>query len=261
MKYLHPYLFLTLLLIGAIGCGATEDPDGGIEVPVDETRTSSGTIQGEVQVIDGVSIQVRLLKEGQLISQTVADGSFQFDNVEDGDYILQITAKGYETEERNVTLEDGKLSEISRIELTELAESVSHLSGVLTDSETGNPLSGILVKLMAKSGEIYEAMSSQLGVYTFENLPVNVPFTMNVLHYGFEKQNLEVNAISPNQTAELDVNLIAIPDTVVLGPSEGLGVGSKAPDYELPDSNNQTHALSQTLTSKNVVIVFYRGAF
>lgn len=261
MKYLHPYLFLILLLIGAIGCGATEDTDGVIEVPTDETSVPSGTIQGEVQVIDGVSIQVRLLKEGQLISQTVADGSFQFDNVKDGDYTLQITAKGYETEERNVTLEDGKLSEISRIELTELAEPVSHLSGVLTDSETGKPLSGILVKLMTKSGEIYEAMSSQIGVYTFENLPVNVPFTMNVLHYGFEKQNLEVNAISPNQTAELDVDLIAIPDTVVLGPSEGLGVGSKAPDFELPDSNNQTQTLSDILISKNVVIVFYRGQF
>lgn len=261
MKYLHSYLVLTLLLIGTLGCGSTENPVGGNEVPVDETGGPSGTIQGEVQVIDGVSIQVRLLKEGQLISQTVADGSFKFDNVEDGDYTLQITAKGYETAERNVTLEDGKLSQISRIELAELVEPVSHLSGVLTDSETGNTLSGILVKLMSKSGEIYEAMSSQLGAYTFENLPVNVPFTMNVLHYGFEKQNLEVNAISPNQTAELDVELIAIPDTVVLSPSEGLGVGSKAPDFELPDSNNQTHTLSQTLTSKNVVIVFYRGAF
>ncbi|MXV77468.1 redoxin domain-containing protein [Candidatus Poribacteria bacterium] len=261
MKHLHPYLVLTLLVITAFGCGSTEDPDSVIEVPVDETGVPSGTIQGEVQVIDGVSIQVRLLKEGQLISQTVADGSFQFDNVAAGDYILQITAKGYETEERNVTLEDGKLSEISRIELTELVEPVSHLSGVLTESETGNPLSGVLVKLMAKSGEIYEAMTSQLGVYTFENLPVNVPFTMNVLHYGFEKQNLEVNAISPDQTAELDAELIAIPDTVVLGPSEGLGVGSKAPDFELPDSNNQTHSLSQTLTSKNIVIVFYRGGW
>ena len=257
MKYLHPYLVLTLLIITAFGCGSTEDP----ESTVDETTVPSGTIQGEVQIIDGVSIQVRLLKEGQLISQTVADGSFQFDNVADGDYILQITAKGYETEERNVILEDGKLSEISRIELTELAEPVSHLSGVLTDSKTSNPLSGILVKLMAKSGEIYEAMTSQLGVYTFENLPVNVPFTITVIHYGFEQQNLEVNAISPNQTAELDVELVAIPDTVVLGPSEGLGVGSKAPDFELPDSNNQTHTLSQTLTSKNVVIVFYRGGF
>lgn len=261
MKYLHPYLVLTLLVITTFGCGSTEDPDDVIEVPVDATGVPSGTIQGEVQVIDGVSIQVRLLKNGQLISQTVAAGNFQFDNVADGDYILQITAKGYETEERNVTLEDGKLSEITRIELTKLVEPVSHLSGVLTDSETGNPLSGILVKLMAESGEIYEAMTSQLGVYTFENLPVNVPFSMNVVHYGFEKQNVEVNAISPNQTAELDVELIAIPDTVVLGPSEGLGVGSKAPDFELPDSNNQTHSLSQTLTSKNVVIVFYRGGW
>lgn len=261
MKYLHTYLVLTLLVIATFGCGSTEDTDGVIEVPVDETGVPSGTIQGEVQDIDGVSIQVRLLKDGQLISQTVADGSFQFDNVTDGDYILQITAKGYETEERNVTLADGKLSEISRIELTALVEPVSHLSGVLTDSETGNPLSGILVKLMAESGEIYEAMTSQLGEYTFENLPVNVPFTMNVLHYGFEKQNFEVSAISPDQTAELDVELIAIPDTVVLGPSEGLGVGSKAPDFELPDSNNQTHSLSQTLTSKNVVIVFYRGGW
>ncbi len=261
MKQLHAYLVLSLLLITAFGCGSTEDPDSVLEVPIDEIGVPSGTIQGEVQVIDGVSIQVRLLKEGQLISQTAADGSFQFDNVEDGDYILQITAKGYETEERNVTLADGQLSIITKVELTELVEPVSHLSGVLTDSETGNPLSGILVKLIANSGEIYEAMTSQLGEYSFENLPINIPFIMNVLHYGFEKQNLEVNAISSNQTVELDVELITIPDTVVLGPSEGLGVGSKAPDFDLADSNDQTHSLSQTLTSKNVVIVFYRGGW
>lgn len=256
MKYLHTYLVLTLLVITTFGCGSTEDPD-----EVVETGTTSGTIQGEVQVIDGVAIQVRLLKEGKLISQTIADGSFQFDDVEDGDYILQITAKGYETEERNITLENGKLSEITKIELTELAVPVSHLSGVLTDADTGNPLSDVLVKLMDKSGGNYEAMTSQLGVYTFENLPVNEPFTMNVLHYGFEKKNLDVNAISPDQTAEVDVELIAIPDTVVLDPSKGLGIGSKAPDFELPDSNNQTHSLSETLTNKNLVIVFYRGAF
>ena len=257
MKYLHTYFLLTLLIIGAFSCGSTEEPDDD----VDETIQPSGTIHGEVQVINGLSIQVRLLKEDQLISQTIADGSFQFDNLKDGEYTLQITAKGYQTEELNITLADGKSSEITKIELTELIEPVSHLSGVLTDSDTGNSLSGVLVKLMDNSGEIYEAKTSQLGVYTFENLPVNEPFTMNVQHYGFEKQNLEVNPIPPNQTNELDVQLIAIPETVVLNPSEGLGLGSKAPDFELPDSNNQKHSLSQTLKSKNIVIVFYRGAF
>ena len=261
MKYLQPYLILTLLLITAIGCGSTEDPDDAIQVPVDKTSVPSGTIQGEIQVIDDVSIQVRLLKDGQIISQTVADGSFQFDNVANGEYTLQITAKGYETEERIVTILNGNLSKITKIELTELVETVSHLSGKLTDSETGNPLSHVLVKLTDTSGEMYEAVTSQSGVYTFENLPVNEPFTMHVLHYGFEKQNLEVQAISPNQTAELNVKLTAIPKTVVLDPSAGLGIGSKAPDFELPDSNNQTHSLSQTLTNKNVVIVFYRGGW
>lgn len=60
--------------------------------------------------------------------------------------------------------------------------------------------------------------------------------------------------MDPSSNIKDEVPVIAIP-------GEGLRLGTKAPDFELPDSNNENHSLSETLKSKNVVIVFYRGGW
>lgn len=257
MKQKLTFLALAFLLFGALGCGTTEDPISGVK----EVERLTGTLQGEVESIEGVSIQVRLLKAGQLVAQTEADGSYELGDLEEGDYTIQISAKGFETAEMNVTLVAGETISLDKVTLDALAEPVSHLRGVLSDSETGEPLSQVLVQLMDKAGEEYEALTTKEGVFTFENLPVDQAFTLMVKHKGYEDNQVDVEPISADDTFELDVELTAILEPVMLDPGQGLSIGSQAPAFELPDGNGKKHVLADYIGSKKVVIVFYRGRF
>ena len=257
MKHKLTHLALAFLLLAAFGCGTSEDPTD----PIDKVETLTGTLQGEVESIEGVSIQVRLLKAGQLVSQTESTGSYELAELEEGDYTIQISAKGFETVEMNVTVVAGQTVSLDKITLEALAEPVSHLRGVLTDSGTGEVLSDVLVQLTDKVGEEYETLTTKDGVFTFENLPVDRAFTLTVMHKGYEDNKVDVDPISANETFELDVELKAIPEPVELDPGQGLSIGSQAPEFQLPDGSGEEHALADYVGSKKVVIVFYRGGW
>jgi hypothetical protein len=140
-------------------------------------------------------------------------------------------------------------------------DQVGQVQGVLTDNKTGSPLSDVLVKLMDKSGEQYEALTNKNGVFTFENLPVDQAFTMTIAHAGYEDSEIAIAPISADQTFELDLELTGISEPEKLDPGQGLSIGSQAPEFELPDSNDTKHALADYTANKNVVVVFYRGGW
>ena len=257
MKQVLMLFTLALLLLAGLNCGSTEDPDDKDIVVVMEI----GALQGDVQSIDGVKIQVRLLKDGQLVAQTETDGSYEFAELEEGEYTVQITAKGYETTEINVTVVPVDTVSLDKVTLEVLAEPVSHLRGVLTDNKTGNPLSDVLVKLTDKSGQEFETLTSKDGIFTFENLPIDQAFTLAVAHSGYEDYEVTVDPIAADKTFELDVEITAIPEPVKLDPGKGLSIGSQAPEFQLPDGNNQQHTLADYTNDKNAVIVFYRGGW
>lgn len=255
MRCLHTYIVVALLLTGVFGCGTSEDPEP------DADGMLLSTISGEVESIDGVTIQVRLFKDGQQVAQTEADMSYEFTDLEAGEYTVQITAKGHEKIETNVNVEQGRVFQLDKATLVALAEPVSHLTGTFKEMGTGNAISDVLIQLSDMSGMEYEAITSEDGMYTLENLPVNQSFTLTATLYGYEGQDIKVNAIPAEETAEVNVELAAIPETVRLEPSEGIKLGTLAPNFELIDSKNGKYKLSDTLKSKNVVIVFYRGDF
>ncbi len=250
-------LALVLLVLGAFGCGTSGDPDNGIK----DVEMLTGTLQGEVESIEDIPIQVRLMKAGQLVAQIETDGSYELGDLEAGDYTIEISAKGFETVQTNATVVAGETVSLDKVTLVALAEPVSHIRGVLTDSETGDALSDVLVQLTDKTGEAYEALTTKDGVFTFENLPVDQAFTLTVMHKGYEDNQIDVDPITANDTFELDVELTAIPEPVKLDPGQGLSIGSQAPAFELPDGSGKVHALADYLDNKNVVIVFYRGGW
>ena len=255
MKQILTCCMLALVLLVGFNCGSTEDPIDKDEVVVIKT----GTLQGEVQSIDGVLFQVRLLKGGQLVAQTETDGSYKFSEIEEGLYTVQISAKEYETTNIDVTVVPLETVSLDKVTLQLSAEPVSHLRGVLTDIKTGNLLSEVLVHLTDEAGEQYEALTTQDGVFTFENLPVDKAFTLTVAHAGYEDYEVNVDPIAANKTFELDVELTAEP--VELDPGEGLSIGSQAPEFQLPDKDNKQHALADYIENNNVVVVFYRGGW
>ena len=256
MKQKLTHLALAFLLLAAVGCGTSGDTTDPVPIEI-----MTGSLQGEVESIKGVSIQVRLLKAGQLVSQAEALGSYELAELEEGDYTIQISAKGFETVEMNVTVVAGQTVSLDKVTLVALAAPVSHLRGVLTDSETGDTLSDVLVQLTDKAGEEYETLTTKDGVFTFENLPVDQAFTLMVQHKGYEDNKVDVDPISANETFELDVALKAIPEPEELDPGQGLSIGSQAPEFQLSDGNRNEHALADYVGNKNVAIVFYRGGW
>lgn len=94
-----------------VGCSNT---DNSLDV-VTGSETSSGTIQGEVQLIDGVPIQVSLLSDSQLIRQTVAEGSFEFTDLTAGNYTVKFIANGYDPFEVKVVVTQGTNVAIEKV--------------------------------------------------------------------------------------------------------------------------------------------------
>ena len=258
MKLIHT-LALALLLFAGLNCG-TENP---IEETVDTSavETLVGTLRGEVQPIEGVLIQVRLLRDGQLLTQIEARATYELPSIETGNYTLQISAKGYETKEMNITVTAGQVVSLDKVTLVALATPVSHLRGVLTDKATGEPLGEVNLQLTDKAGKIYETLTTRAGVFTFENLPVEQSFTLAVAHAGYEDTEVAVHPIPAAETLELQIQLTRLPEPDKLDPGRGLSTGSQAPAFELPDGDGKLHALADYVGNKNVVLVFYRGGW
>ncbi|MCG9128751.1 redoxin domain-containing protein [Candidatus Poribacteria bacterium] len=176
MRYSYIFFGIIIGLFAILGCSNT---DNSLDI-VTGTETSLGTIQGDVYLIDGVPIQVNLLKDNEVIHQTVAEGSFEFTNLTAGNYTIRLIADGYDDYEVNVEISIGGTVSLEKISLT--------------------------------------------------------------------KQTLPV-------VEDLDLP----PQSTELPPGEGLTIGVKAPDFELPNGDGDLYTLSDYIgEEKRVVLVFYR---
>ncbi len=257
MKQKLALITLTLLILVALGCGSTEDPTDEI----DEIQLESGKLEVQVESIEGVTIHVRLLKDGQLIKQADSEGNYDFGEIEQGEYTVEISAKGYETTEIKVSIVADETYVLDKVTLLPLEGPVAHLNGKLTDEKTGNVLSDVLIQLTDKADAEYKTLTSDEGVFTFENLPIDQTFTLTISHEGYEEQEIFIDVIGADKTFEIDVELKALPQPETLDPGEGLSTGSKAPEFELPDSNDNIRSLADFIGDKKAVIVFYRGGW
>ena len=250
---------LALLLFAGLNCGMEDPVEETIDASAVEALT--GTLRGEVQSIDGALIQVRLLRDGQLLTQIEARATYELPSIEAGTYTLQISAKGYETKEINATVTPGQVVSLDKVALVELETPVSHLRGVLTDKATGEPIGAVNLQLTDKTGKLYEALTTGTGVFTFENLPVEQAFTLAIAHTDYEETEVAVHPIPAAETLELQVRLTRLPEPDKLDPGQGLSLGSQAPAFELPDGDGKLHALADYVGNKNVVLIFYRGGW
>ncbi|MYC76343.1 redoxin domain-containing protein [Candidatus Poribacteria bacterium] len=284
MKQIQACLALALLLLTGLNCG-TENPleETGDTLAVETVAT--GAFSGEIELIGDETIYVRVLKTGQLIAQmefakgytkgATVDGfqgelsteslgeigTYRLKETELGDYTLQISAKGYQTMELNVTITADQSILLDKIALVVLDQPVSHLQGILTDAATGVPISQVHLQLTDKAGEVYKALTTGAGVFTFENLPVEQAFTLSITHAGYEGKEVAVHPIPAAETLELQVQLTRRAEPEKLDPGQGLSLESQAPAFELPDGDGKLHALADYVGNKNVVLVFYRGGW
>lgn len=281
MRRIQTLLAFALLLFAGLNCG-TENP---IEETVDTTAietTATGSFYGDVELIDGVTIYMRLLKADQILAQIEFEmhgvkttstnanihsstqrgiGKYHVKEAEPGDYTVQISAKGYQATELNVTVISDQSISLDKIALAVLETPVSHLRGVLTSEATGEPIGAVNLQLKDDTGKIYETLTTVTGVFSFENLPVQQPFTLTIAHAGYEDKQVSVDPIPAAETSDLTVELVPRQEPERLDPGQGLSIGTQAPVFELPDSDNKLHALADYTADKNVVLIFYRGGW
>lgn len=282
MKQMLALLALALLLFVGLNCG-TENP---VEETVDATAIetdATGAFYGDVELIEGVTIYMRLLKAEQLLAQiefktdgvkTTSSGNvnlfastrpgvgnYHLKEAEPGDYTVQISAKGYQAMDLNVTVVPDQSVSLDKVVLAVLETPVSHLQGMLTDAGTGAPLGAVNLQLTDNAGKVYETLTTAAGVFAFENLPVEEAFTLTIAHAGYEAIKVAVHPIPEAETLELQVQLTPLAAPEKLNPGQGLSLGSQAPAFELPDGDGKLHALADYIGNKNVVLVFYRGGW
>ena len=247
-------LFLGIVAIWVSGCGG-DSPDA----PED---TLIGELSGQVAVIEGTVITVRVFSDGQLVATVEADaaGNYRVENLSVGNYTVQVTAKGHQSAETTVEVVSDQIVSLDKITLKPLGVPVAHIRGVLSDQGTKKALQNVTVQLIT-GDTIHETLTTQTGVFSFDNLPVNQKFTLKIAHEGYEVREVVVEPIPEGETVKLEIALVPTVEEEKLPLGDGLSVGIKAPPFSHPDGNGKNYALADYAGKKNVVLVFYRGSF
>ncbi len=108
---------------------------------------------------------------------------------------------------------------------------------------------------LIKDGQLMQHSVSE-EINEFDEIPVG-EYTLKISAEGYQTTEQVVNVIDGETTSLDTITLTKLSDSIV--PGEGLLVGTKAPDFELPGGNGDMYSLSDYIGSdKKVVIVFYR---
>ena len=239
--------------------------NAGVDKPpmVEDPPTANiavvGSLQGQVERIESVQIDIRVLQNGAAIASTQAspDGSYQIDDIKPGTYIVQITAQDYKEVERTVQVRAGEVSVLDEVALEALEPPPTHIRGLVLDQQTNIPLNGIRVQLIDQAGDVRETLTKQTGGFEFGNVPADQGFTLIIDIEKYEKQEVTVDPISAGEVAKFEVEITPINiDELPIG--DGLQVGVAAPAFDLPDQDGRRQILVN-YSGQKVVLAFDRG--
>ena len=145
-------------------------------------------------------------------------------------------------------------------EAEEVEDVSATLRGLVLDQVTKDPLIGINVQLTDEAGVALETPTTGSGVFEFEGVAADQKLTVTIDSDEYEEQEFTVDPIPVGETVKLEVELIPL-NPAQLPEGDGLAVGLKAPDFNLPDSDGEMIALADYAGKQKVVLVFDRGEF
>ncbi len=135
-----------------------------IEVPVDPEKA---LIRGRLtDAMGGVSIPSASIDVSGVNTESVVierDGQFVISNLEAGSYIVIYSAPGYLSASQSLVLKKGQFADVGTISLS-VAPSAALISGVLTDSSTGEPIAGATITVTV-NGRSVSAITNENGEY------------------------------------------------------------------------------------------------
>lgn len=184
----------------------SQAPDGYIlyVTDVELTAVTNGVLKGTVT--DGtnpIGNAVVYIESLKISSITDADGSFDFGEIEAGEYDVLIQADGYASKTIKVNIEAGKTT-ILPVEIQKLRN--VDISGRLV-SEDGNPIEGGSVT--AKGYSTVTTVSAADGTFSFQQLAAIGKVTVSIHRYMMDDAEKEIVLTESNTVALGDVAMTA----------------------------------------------------
>ncbi len=140
----------------------------------------SGLLKSNVtgKPIDSARVDISGPSVRTIASNT--NGYFNGASLSPGDYLLKITATGYQQVELNITLGSGAPLDVGVVQLKVLKDS-GVISGRVTDGQTGAPLANVDLVLLRFGGGKYLTSTDAGGFYSQEVIPgqYNVGFALD----------------------------------------------------------------------------------
>ncbi|WP_019930242.1 MFS transporter [Nocardia sp. BMG111209] len=230
------------------------DPAAAVAMlPAAPPTGTGGDLGGRVQRADGAPIAGAVLtlidQRGHQVSRARGDrgGVFGLQRPAPGNYVLIVSANGYQPTALNLTVDDGRL----QVEVT--LHGAGELSGVVRRAGDGEPVSGATVTLTDMRGEVIGAtLSGPDGGYSYQGMVTGVytlvavarrlrpaAATLTVPDTGVLQYDIELASLAV-LTGEVSADGRPVPDARVSVLDEsGATVGSARTDadgrYLVPD--------------------------
>ncbi|MGM7702003.1 carboxypeptidase regulatory-like domain-containing protein [Pseudalkalibacillus sp. Hm43] len=162
--------------------------------------------------LEGLEIGVRLLdNKGLLLLSTVAspDSDFSFLNLSPGQYLISISAEGFQSKVVPVTVVGG---ESKNLDITLFRDS-GRLIGQVINRDTLDGIAGASVMIKdAANILLTSSISDENGNIGVDNLPPGTLF-VNVSRDGFGTSSISI-MVKPNETTEREIRLTPNPGSV-----------------------------------------------
>ena len=226
-----------------------------LEIPVSHIQ---GTLSDRLKGSPLSNVRVRLVDAAGNSREVLTEqtGDYQFENVPADERLTVIVQlEGFEKKEFSVDPIPAGETTMLEIEL----DASLIIRGLVLDQVTKKPLINVRVQLTDEAGAVLETVTTALGAFEFEAIIPKPQLTLTLESDEYEKLELPVDPIEGG-TVQFDLQLTPLnPEQLPEG--DGLAVGLKAPDFNLPDSDGEMIALADYAGKKKVVLVFDRGEF
>lgn len=189
MKTLSFYGILLTIIMSIASCTESDsDVYGSIYGRVTDANTN--------EPVGGAS--VNLTPNGNTVV-TGDDGTFEYKNLESGQYDIQVSKTGYQTIKSTVTVGAGK---ITQNDIKIPTESFKGVFGYVKDEETQAVISGATIRLDPLG---YTVTTSGDGRYEFKNLETG-EYTLRTSKNGYQTDSRKIK-IEANNSMQVDVPL------------------------------------------------------
>ncbi|WP_394176431.1 carboxypeptidase regulatory-like domain-containing protein [Guptibacillus hwajinpoensis] len=222
----------------------------GVIVVPDETTTvdlslqrSTGSVFGKLQddtghPINSDSVGVRLLDaKGLLLQSTVAspECEFSFSDLPPGQYLISISANGYQSKVVPVSVVAGEVSELT----ITLFANAGIVSGKVTNMETGAGIAGASISVKDTTNfAVANGITNENGDFSVDNIPPG-SLVVTASRDGFGTGTAGVN-VAANEVSEVSIALTPNPGSI-----EGTITDE---DTGLPISNANVQVLNEAGT-------------